>query len=223
MRRSIINHKLNIEYKGIYKNENQLKQREIDAEREHPFRETDRIGVMFIRGFIISLPFLVCIFSFSIAAMVRKFNISGRNILYLALSLLAASCISVLLSFIHEFIHALFFPKQARKEIYRTKDMTALFVYCTAEISKTRFIIISLAPEILLGVVPVLIGLLLNRYLSCFIFLVWMTCALSAILMGIGDNYNVCNAVKQVPAGSVIFNNGIHTCWREKQTVKGKH
>ena len=106
------------------------------------------------------------------------------------------------------------------KEIYYTKGTIALFVYCTAEVSKTRFIVMSLAPEILLGIIPTFVGILLNRYLPCRFFLVWMFCSLSAVLMGIGDNYNVYNAVNQVPAGSMIFNNGLHSYWKEKQTVK---
>ena len=111
----------------------------------------------------------------------------------------------------HELIHASVCPKNANVSFwYSWKHMVA-FIHCTDPMSKKRFIILSLLPNLILGIIPLIIwfflsesnplnGLLINY--STFI-----------IILGIGDYLNVYNAVKQMPKGSITQMSGFHSYW----------
>lgn len=113
----------------------------------------------------------------------------------------------------HEIIHALIFLNKAIKEIYISKDLTSCFVYSTNPVSKMRYILIAIAPNIVLGIFPLLAGMLLKNILYPKVTLIIILTSFFSIITGIGDYYNIFNAVNQVPTGGYIFNSGLHSYW----------
>lgn len=86
-------------------------------------------------------------------------------------------------------------------------------VYCDAKVSKSRFIWINLAPNVILGGLPFIIWLFIDDRLPihitvCSVFLLWYM-----IIGGIADYYNVYNTIKQAPNGAHIFNYGLYSYW----------
>ncbi len=83
----------------------------------------------------------------------------------------------------------------------------AMFVLSLEDMTKTRFVLMSLAPNILFGFVPFLVALIFPQ-------LYWLGLfgALS-IGAGAGDYINVFNALTQVPKGAKIYSSGFHSYW----------
>jgi len=108
----------------------------------------------------------------------------------------------------HEFLHAVCFRKDAG--IYLYPKGNALFVYGMEDMSKTRFIIMNLLPNIVFGWIPYLVFLFHPDMIGLGLFGLINTGG------GFGDYFNVFNAITQVPANSWIYLAGIHTFWHPK-------
>jgi len=111
------------------------------------------------------------------------------------------------LDLIHEFVHACFVPDAFRSDkTYWGIRFFYGFVHTTEKIKKSRFIIISLMPFILLSVV---LPFILNAFgwlNACTITL----CLINAIGSSV-DCLNACLVAVQVPRGSYVVNNGYDT------------
>lgn len=118
----------------------------------------------------------------------------------------------ITLLIIHELLHLVFIPNFLRSEkTYVGVTTFGGFVVCEEEISKTRFICISLAPYILLSVLlPTILGLLglltpLLKFLIIFNALGSSVDLLNLLLVG-----------KQVPRDGIIISNGPKTYWKQQ-------
>lgn len=105
----------------------------------------------------------------------------------------------------HEFLHALCFREDCY--IYTNLSQGMLFVFGPEDMSKARFILMSLLPNIVFGFLPYMIALVNPAYV---LFGILGALALGS---GIGDFYNVKNAITQVPRGGLIYLYDIHTYW----------
>ena len=105
----------------------------------------------------------------------------------------------------HEFLHALCFKNDVY--MYQNLKQGMLFVCGTEDMSKARFIMMSLCPNIVFGFIP---------FISFLIFpnlTVLGSLGALAIGMGAGDYYNVFNALMQVPKDAKIYLSGFHSYW----------
>jgi len=191
----------NIKFKGKYTNENQLTKAQLPS-KAIMFKEPNNITGVFLLGGLISLPMIVITF----IGLIGKINLTVELIG-------VSSVISMILVYLHEFIHALSFPKNMKKEIWTKFDELALFVYCNEAVSKTRFIWVSIAPNLILGFIPFILFIMgvfdFNNFIRDLIgFTSWVM-----IISGIGDYLNIYNAIRQVPNKAYIINSGFHSFW----------
>lgn len=105
----------------------------------------------------------------------------------------------------HEFLHALCFKKDVY--MYNNLKQGMMFVCGIEDMSKTRFIMMGLCPNIVFGFIPFILFLIFPN----LVFL--GTFGALAIGMGAGDYYNIFNALTQVPKGAKIYNSGFHSYW----------
>ena len=105
----------------------------------------------------------------------------------------------------HELLHALCFRGDV--ELYTWLKRGALFVVGTEDMSKGRFIFMSLLPNLVLGVVPFVVFLFLPQASALGFF------GLIAISAGFGDYINVFFALTQVPKGAQTYMSGFHSFW----------
>ena len=107
--------------------------------------------------------------------------------------------------FPHEIIHALCF----KEDVYLFTNFRhgMLFVVGPEDMSKTRFIIMSLLPAIILGFIPYLIFLIHPEWVTLGIF------ASFGISSGAGDYLNVYNAITQMPKGSRTYMHHFNSYW----------
>ncbi len=124
------------------------------------------------------------------------------------------------LVFIHELIHLVFIPD------FLMSDKTFLgityfggFVYSEEVISKSRFILITLAPFVLLSIIlPGILGALdlLNPLAKVLILLNAMSSSV--------DMLSLILILIQVPAGAYLTSNGIGTYWKKiEKSISGSN
>lgn len=114
----------------------------------------------------------------------------------------------------HELLHAICFREES--QIYTNLKSGMLFVVGTEDMSKGRFIFMSMLPNLVFGFLP---------FLLCMIFpSLTVLGALGALSigMGIGDYYNVFHALTQMPKGARTYLYGFNSWWYlpEAQGVK---
>lgn len=116
------------------------------------------------------------------------------------------ACIVVMLCvFPHELLHAICFKEDVY--LYTNLKNGMLFVTGLEDMSKMRFIFMSMLPNLVFGIIP--FGLfLLNSELGF-----WGTMGALAIPMGAGDYMNVFNTIRQVPKGARVYMSGMNTYW----------
>ena len=108
----------------------------------------------------------------------------------------------------HEFLHAICFKGDV--EMYNGLSQGLLFVYGTEDMSKTRFVMMSLCPNIVFGLIPFVIFMIFPS--------LTLLGALGAVSLGagMGDYINIFNCLTQVPKGALVYMNGLHTYWYNK-------
>lgn len=112
--------------------------------------------------------------------------------------------------FLHEIIHALFFPRESNVSIFIDLKHAGLYCYSSTPIKKNRYIIISIAPNIILGVLPFLLWLYMpaeDNYISAL----HCNFSIAMICGGIIDYYNIKNIIEQVPSNAYIQMKGWDT------------
>lgn len=126
-------------------------------------------------------------------------------IIHNSIWLTAGALCSLLTLVPHEFLHAVCFKKDVYMYSYLGKGM--MFVVGTEDMSKSRFIFMSLLPNIVFGFVPYIIFLLFPNLIGVGFM------GLICIGMGMGDYLNVYNALTQMPKNAKTYICGIHSFW----------
>lgn len=105
----------------------------------------------------------------------------------------------------HEFLHAICFKKDVY--MYTNLKQGMLFVVGQENMSKTRFCLMSLLPNIVFGFIPFIIYMI-NPNLEILGEL-----GAFSISTGVGDYLNVINALTQMPKGAKTYLSGMHSYW----------
>ena len=106
--------------------------------------------------------------------------------------------------FPHELLHAICFKEDVY--MYTNLKQGMLFVVGTEDISKPRFIFMSLLPTLLFGIIP---------YIVCMFIQIPVLDTFAALSLGAGagDFLNVFNAATQMPKGSRTYLYGFNSYW----------
>ena len=101
-----------------------------------------------------SLPLFLLMAALTLVRLVVGMNWAvpfsvGRTFLVMVLWMV----LYVVLIVVHEWIHALFFPRRAVKDVWFYR-LQAAMVYCNTPVTRNRFIVMSLAPAAILGIIP---------------------------------------------------------------------
>lgn len=115
----------------------------------------------------------------------------------------------VLLSYItlfpHEILHAMCFKDEVY--LYTNLKNGILFVTGPEDMTKSRFVFMSLLPNIVFGFVPYIMFMINTQWRILGTF--GATC----ISMGAGDFLNVFNAITQMPKGARTYLYGFNSYW----------
>lgn len=180
-------------YKGKYSgNERDLPHRE-HPEGTVPFKEPEDMKKLTIVANIISAFILI----------------GTISLLFIRGGLDAYNIWGVLLAFVsmvpHEYLHGICMPGTVY--MYQNLRQGMLFVINTEDMTKAQFILMSLMPNLVFGLLPFLLFLIEPQWtllgsLGAF-----------SLGMGAGDYINVYNAATQMPKGALTFLDGMHSFW----------
>ncbi|MCR5121481.1 MAG: DUF3267 domain-containing protein [Ruminococcus sp.] len=179
-------------YGGKYTDESQLI-RKPDPENSVMFKEPESMNKMAIKMNILAL---IVFFFFMVLLFVRG---TAYKMTFLGTVLFFLSMVP------HEFLHAICFKEDVT--MYTNLSKFMLFVYGTEDMSKTRFILMSLCPNIVFGLIPFVIFMIFPTLNTLG------TLGAMALSAGAGDYLNVIHALTEVPNGAKVYCNGIHTYW----------
>ena len=128
---------------------------------------------------------------------------SGNAFFSIQLSL---GCLFASLLFIpHELLHAICFKEDVC--LYTNLKHGLLFVVGPESMSKNRFILMCMLPNILFGFIPFTIAMLYPSLVF------WGAFGTLSIAMGVGDYYNVFNAITQMPKGARTYLYQFNSFW----------
>lgn len=113
--------------------------------------------------------------------------------------------LSLLILFPHEFLHAICFKSDVY--LYTNFSQGMLFVVGPETMTKSRFVFMSLLPNIVFGIIPYIIGMIFpeNTFL--------LSLGIFATGMGAGDYLNVFNALTQMPKGARTYLYQFNSYW----------
>lgn len=135
-----------------------------------------------------------------ISARYFSFTIKFVDILYFILAVF-------MLIIVHELLHIVFVPNFMKSnKTYLGINLNGGFTYTSEEMSKARFIIISIMPFLVLSIFsPIILGIfnVINGFISFFIIL---NAGASSV-----DILNLFLVLFQVPKKAYIINNGVET------------
>lgn len=114
----------------------------------------------------------------------------------------------------HELFHAVCFKNEVY--MYYWLEKFCMFVIGLEPMSKSRFIFMSLLPNIVFGFLPFILFLLKHD-----LTLLGSLCVVT-IGMGVGDYYNVINALRRVPKGAKIYSHKFNTYWYFPESIKNE-
>lgn len=176
--------------------------------REHPpgavqFQEPDSMKKLAVIANIIALVISVlCIALLYLradgAGILDKI---GRN----NSRFLIGFILSMLSAYPHEILHAICFRETVY--FYTNWRQGLLFVVGTEDMTKARFVFMSLLPNLLFGFLPFI------AYMIWPQLTVLGAMGALAIGMGAGDYINVFNALTQIPRGARTYMHGMHSYW----------
>ena len=119
------------------------------------------------------------------------------------------SIIGVFLSYItlfpHEILHALCFKNEVY--LYTNLKNGILFVTGPEDMTKSRFVFMSLLPNLVFGFVPYILFMINPQWSMLGTF------GAMCISMGAGDFLNVFNAITQMPKGARTYLHGFNSYW----------
>ena len=177
--------------------------------------EGKNINVAGLKGMLCIIP-LLFVMGFVAKNVIDRLPGSLEMNLEFACTFILMIILLKILSCVHELIHALMYPSDCEKQIWKFNG--GYFVYCNAEISKNRFIVLSVMPMILLGIIPFICWSVLTNEKTP-----WSVCALllsfAMVFIAAGDIYNVINVIKKVPKKATVVNYGLHTYYIRKEDV----
>ncbi len=175
--------------------------------REHPenysmFKEPDSKKFMLIAN-AVSLG--ITALSLGIAVLLTFGEIKADISNGIPWSLILACILPMLVLIPHEFLHAICFKETVY--MYTFLQQGALFVLGLEDMTKKRFVFMSILPTVIFGFIPFAVGVI-------FPSLYWLA-IFGAINIGsgAGDFINIYNALTQVPKGGLIYMCGFHSYW----------
>lgn len=120
-------------------------------------------------------------------------------------ALLIGCGLSMLSLFPHELLHAICF--KGTVYLYTKFKQGMLFVTGPEDMSKARFVFMSMLPNLVFGFIPFIIFLIFPK------LIILGSLGAIAIGMGAGDYMNVFNAVTQMPKGARTYVYSFNSYW----------
>lgn len=184
--------------------------------REHPdgyvmFKEPDSKKFMLVaNGISLAITVLFLLIAVIVGSDYLFSDLEEGKMMLILLSMI----LPMVCAIPHELIHALCMKETVY--LYNYLKQGAMFVISLEDMSKTRFVLMSLAPNIVFGFIPFIVAMILPELYWLGIF------GALNLGAGAGDYLNVYNALTQVPKGAKIYSSGFHSYWYQPDVSEEK-
>ncbi|MFJ7362542.1 DUF3267 domain-containing protein [Peribacillus frigoritolerans] len=171
-----------------------------------------------IRASLLSIPLMIvdAIISIGVINIFSSISLSDFGMTSDSISItinVAIIFLLVLLLILHEFLHLIFIPNFIKSEkIYVGLTLLGGFVITEEEISKSRYIFITIAPFMIISIILPLILSVFGLLTTTLKFLIILNAMASSV-----DMLNFLLIIKQVPKNATLKNNGPDTYWKNIQ------
>lgn len=200
---------LNIKFKGICNNEEEIKKKQklykdsIIYKEEATFKERIKKCEKFM-----ILAVVIVMLSILTTADLKNIELEF-NLVDLLISVLMI----IPLMLVFEIIVILLYPPKAKKDLYIVKKDLTILLISNSLITKKRFIIICLIPIIVLLIIPYIIVIIAMGNIPIKIAKLLAILSVEACAFAPLNIMEIYNTIKQVPKGAKIFNYGYHSYW----------
>ena len=191
-------------YKGKYLEESQLPVREHPA-GSVPFREPSDMKKLALVATLLALGFTALGFLPWFLRARHAYADFGAFMKEGYLPFFLGILVSLVLCVPHELLHAVCFRDTV--ELYTNLRKGMLFVVGTEDMSRGRFVFMSLLPNLLFGAVPLALAVIFPK--AAFP----AGLGIFAFGSGAGDYMNVFNCLTQVPRDAKVYMSGLHSYW----------
>lgn len=190
---------LNIKFKGYLKDSKSLPRNQLDTKYSR-IENTDELNKIMEQIYIYAIPMAI-VFIYFTALITYRMDIGFKDFMLMLL-------ISFFLVPVHEILHAVAMPSKAKKYMYFFEQ--GMCITTTDIISRKRFIIMNLLPNIILGIIPFTIYVICD-FCGYNLSPVFLGISTLEICYGIGDYWNVYNAINITVSDCMLFNSGVNT------------
>ena len=201
---------MKIIYKGLFKDNSQFPIGVL-PENAVKINAPESIHKQMLISLITIIPAGLLVLPFIYGSYLLHGDLSSVGFRFMGMAWYFVVCIP------HELLHAICFGKNA--EILLFASPPAWMIHCVKPLSKSRYILMCMLPNIVFGWIPLFIWMLLPYYegISHILF----TASVFAIVLGGGDYMNIFYTLKQQPNGSLQQLSGSMSYWfmPEKQNV----
>lgn len=179
-----------------------------------PLKEPKKL----INAILLSIPFMIinAIISIGVINIFSSISLSEFGITSNSISMtinLAIIVWVVLLLILHESLHFIFIPNFIKSEkTYIGITLFGGFVITEEEISKSRYLFITLAPFIIISIILPLILSACGLLTTTLKFLIILNAMASSV-----DILNFLLIIKQVPKNAILKSNSSDTYWKSQQ------
>ena len=193
-------------YKGKYNGEVEEFESSKNIVNAIKYKEADTVEEM---AKIITLPAnIIQLVLLLIVFLIVGFDNFDNTLLLLILSFF----VSLLTMIPHELLHGICYKNKVY--LYTNLKQLMLFVVGEDHMSKWKFIFMCMLPNIVFGFIPFILFLINTKLV--FLGMLGAMC----ISYGMGDYYNVWNAIMQVPSNGMVFSKGHNSYWYVDEKVK---
>ena len=119
----------------------------------------------------------------------------------------------LLLPYIHEFIHATLYPAKADKTVWKRQG--SYLVYCEAEVSRRRMVLILAMPLIVLGLLPFVVWMAVLPVLSAEMAYILLVADIYMIFICISDIGAIWVTLRFVPNDAKVFSYGLKYYYKQ--------
>lgn len=177
--------------KLIFKNKNNFNINDYPYNIDKKGNEIKRENYKYIKCITYSIMFIISV-------IVIFFVMINKNIISEIYNIFVGLLLGFLSLPVHEILHAIWY----KDETYLYMDFFRgnAFVISKEVVKRNKYIFISLFPNIILGILPTMIGILFRNTFLCFF-------GLYNFFIGIYDFINIFYVYKNVPKTSKIFLN----------------
>lgn len=188
-------------YKGKYKEESSLPQRE-HPKGYVPYKEPQDMKKLSLVANGIAMLIFILLLGLSYLRIRENLLDFGFQKFWWGYAGLIASLLAMVP---HELLHAICFKDEVW--MFQNLKQGLLFVVGTEDMTKARFIFMSMLPNLVFGLLPYLAFMLNPNWIFCGVLGVFSLGA------GAGDYMNVFNTIVQVPKGGLVYMSGMHSYW----------